>query len=324
MSSLPALPPDIARTVGPLVVGYLFHWGLFGTLTTQVYLYFIAFSTDPRGSKLLVYGVYAAEFVQTVLITQSTVRTFGTGFGNLNAVVDEGNLWFSVLIMSSFIAFVVQAFFAYHINVLSRSYILPGCIFILSLVQLGAGISTGVIAHQSRLITDFVGRGFYTATGTWNGASVACDVLIASGMTYYLTGNKTHWKDARRISKNLVHLVIETGTLTATVSVVNLSLSLLPGKPTYFQASCGVLGGMYSTTMMVVFNRRLKIDGTKAESSEHAATFTDINIRKRQYSTGMAASGGVLVTQDQFTVTVDDWDAVNRKASNDQFNTAGA
>ena len=112
-------------------------------------MYFIAFPGDPWGIQVLVYGVYIAEVIQTILLSQSCFRTFATGFGDINAVIAEGNLWFSVPIMSSCsksksnlesvirillfaVAAVVQAFYAYRISILARSYILPGIILFVS------------------------------------------------------------------------------------------------------------------------------------------------------------------------------------------------
>lgn len=68
-------------------------------------MYFLAFPNDPRWTQILVYGVYISEFTQTILITQEAFRSFALGFGNINAISEEGNLWFSVPIMSSASAF---------------------------------------------------------------------------------------------------------------------------------------------------------------------------------------------------------------------------
>ncbi|KAF8873005.1 hypothetical protein CPB84DRAFT_650814 [Gymnopilus junonius] len=161
------------RTVGPLVVSYLLHWGLFGTLTTQVYLFFIEFPYDSRGLKALVYTAYLAQVAQTFLITESNFRAFGPGYGQVDAVENEETMWFSGFVLSSLIACIVQFFYANHIRTVDPgpgSRILPYCISVLALTQLGGGIATGVIAHQAHLLTNLFGREFYTATWIWNGA----------------------------------------------------------------------------------------------------------------------------------------------------------
>ncbi|KAJ6566768.1 hypothetical protein B0H19DRAFT_912397, partial [Mycena capillaripes] len=43
---------------------YLLHWGLFGTLSLQLYLCYQAFPRDRDFNKWLVYTVYVIEFMQ--------------------------------------------------------------------------------------------------------------------------------------------------------------------------------------------------------------------------------------------------------------------
>ncbi|PPR03487.1 hypothetical protein CVT26_007893 [Gymnopilus dilepis] len=310
MDALPPLPPDVGRTVGPLLLGYLLHWGLFGALSTQVYMYFLAFPNDPRWTQILVYGVYTAEFVQTILITQTAFRSFAPGFGNIESINEEGNLWFTIPIMSSAIACVVQVFYAYRLRILAQSYIVPVIIVVLSLIQLGGGIATGTIAHQSRVFSEFLGTKVYIATGLWNGGSAACDVIIAAGMTYYLSKKRTSWKQTRRIVQKLIRLIIETGTLTATIATINLVLSLLPGKPTYFQTTSGILGKMYSTTMMVVFNSRMRIVG--GETSEEPISSLEATNPRRRSSNGIL--GRVIISREEYTYPMDDWKPTSKTA----------
>ncbi|KAK0495046.1 hypothetical protein EDD18DRAFT_1355050 [Armillaria luteobubalina] len=87
MVPIPAGYP-IEQLSGPLVVGFLLHWGLFGTLSIQLYLYYLAFLEDRKSIKCLVYGVYIIEFVQTMLLTQDTFISFRYGFSDLEALTN--------------------------------------------------------------------------------------------------------------------------------------------------------------------------------------------------------------------------------------------
>ena len=94
----------------------------------------------------MVYGIYAIELVQTILLTVAAFRQFGTGFGNIEALNSTRLLWFAVPILSSIgvlmlsslafffflaafvflqanntVQFVVQTFYAYRIKILVRS-----------------------------------------------------------------------------------------------------------------------------------------------------------------------------------------------------------
>ena len=95
----------------------------------------------------MVYSVYTAELVQTILFTTAAVRQFATGFGNLEALNDIGLLWFAAPILSSTsvltflhlfsltdfsclwadytVACVVQLFYVYRIKILSKSNVIP-------------------------------------------------------------------------------------------------------------------------------------------------------------------------------------------------------
>ena len=62
--------------------------------------YYLAFAKDPPTKKILVYAVYAAELAQTILYTQMAFKEFAAGFGNLAALAEVGNYWFSAPILS--------------------------------------------------------------------------------------------------------------------------------------------------------------------------------------------------------------------------------
>ncbi|KAF8899524.1 hypothetical protein CPB84DRAFT_1144154 [Gymnopilus junonius] len=129
-------------------------------------LFSIEFPYDSRGLKALVYTTYLAQVAQTFLITESDFRAFGLGYGQVDAVENEETMWFSGFVLSSLIACVIQLFYANRIRTAGQgSQILPYCIAILALTQLGGGIATGVIAHQAHLLTNLFGKKFYTATG---------------------------------------------------------------------------------------------------------------------------------------------------------------
>ncbi|KAF8150000.1 hypothetical protein B0H34DRAFT_171529 [Crassisporium funariophilum] len=313
--ALPPIPPDIARTAGPLLVGYLINWGLLGILSTQVYVYYLAFPKDPPRSKFLVYFVYLFEMTQTILLTKTCFDTFATGFGDLNAINHIGVIWFSVPIMSSFVAFVVQGFYAYRISVLGGSRGITGLIMLLALIQLGGGVATGVLGEEALVFTKFLDSRTFISTGFWNGGGALCDVVIAACMTYYLSHRGTNWKPTKDIIRRLIRLIIETGTLTAVMAIVNLILSLLPGRPTYYQATSSSLGKMYSNTMMVVFNSRMKIGRTLDSLDDHSSMATGVEDSMRRPTVALR-HGGVSVTREE--ITLDDWKGTPSKSRRGQ------
>ncbi|KDR66299.1 hypothetical protein GALMADRAFT_81066, partial [Galerina marginata CBS 339.88] len=104
------------------VLGYLFHWGLFGVLCVQVYLFHIAFPKDPLRNKIFVYSVFVLEIVQTVILTEIAFHVFGDGYGDLAVFDRVGLAWFSIPFISGLVAFIAQGFYAFRISILAESY----------------------------------------------------------------------------------------------------------------------------------------------------------------------------------------------------------
>ena len=62
--------------------------------------YYISFPRDRLNSKLLVYGVYLVECIQTALVTHDALRYFGSGFGDLQNLDRVQWLWIDTPILS--------------------------------------------------------------------------------------------------------------------------------------------------------------------------------------------------------------------------------
>ncbi|KAF8881031.1 hypothetical protein CPB84DRAFT_1851677 [Gymnopilus junonius] len=261
-SSFPPLPPGVGSKTGPRLLGYLFNYGLFGILVTQVYLYSLAFPTDPLRNKAFVYTVFILEILQTVVVTVSAFHVFGNGYGNFNAYNAVDLAWLDVPVISGLVAFIAEIFYAYRINVLARSYWVPGLVVILAFLQLGGSIASAVVLKNAGLFSKLLGREYSIVAAFWNGGSALCDLIIAICMTYYLLARGSRSiRSTNLMVKKIVKLVIETGTITAAVAIINLVLSVLPSKPAYYQIPSVILAKVYSNSMMAVLNSRLKLGG---------------------------------------------------------------
>jgi hypothetical protein len=127
-------------------------------------------------------------------------------------------------------------------------------------------------------------------------------------------------KSTQVLLKKIIKLVIETGTLTGTrlypsyditnekpitlaavVAIMILVLAVLPGHPTYFTTPAGILAKVYSNSMMVVLNNRMRI-GTDA----HPETNTIITHLRPDNGTDTYELGqGVLVTREEMVFSCD-------------------
>jgi hypothetical protein len=128
-------------------------------------------------------------------------------------------------------------------------------------------------------------------------------------------------KSTHVLLKKIIRLVIGTGTVTGThlcpsfdvtneksitliaaIAIINLVcavLAVLPSHPFYFTTQIDVMAKVYSNSMMVVLNNRMKID-----TDVHPETNTTVT---RLHSDNLATHGtdafeldeGVLVTREE-------------------------
>lgn len=82
----------------------------------------------------------------------------------------------------------------------------------------------------------------------------------------------------------------------AMVAIVNLVLSVLPSKPSYFLASSLTLGKVYSNSMMAVLNGRMRVDelsdGTTL-TTPSANTGTNSSTTVVRYRNGVVSHAGL-------------------------------
>ena len=112
----------------------------------------MAFPNDPLQSKILVYAVYAAELVQSILLAKKFYQEFAAGFGSFEAIDTSGLLWITVPIISSIgmnhpfflaavvrlptsksVAAVVQIFYAYRIKLFTDNKFIPSVVVLVKI-----------------------------------------------------------------------------------------------------------------------------------------------------------------------------------------------
>ncbi|KAK0454288.1 hypothetical protein EV421DRAFT_1896218 [Armillaria borealis] len=279
----------IEKVSGPLIVAYLLHWGLFGTLSVQLYLYYLAFPMDRKFTKCLVYGIYIVEFVQTMIFTHDAFATFGYGFGDVEALTGMYFNWFTVPIMSAVSACVGQGFYAYRIFILSKSPIVPIFVICVSLTSLVAGIITGVWCFPADNVTELNSPRMSVAVGILCGASALCDIIIAICMTYYLMRSNTGFRRTRMLVTKLIRLTVETGSVTAVVALLSFILFFAFPHQTYYGTPTLIVAKLYANNVYMVLNSRIRIIGgrdTYTSSTDMSITTTMLKDMTSQSTEG--------------------------------------
>ncbi|KAF9444813.1 hypothetical protein P691DRAFT_645290, partial [Macrolepiota fuliginosa MF-IS2] len=93
----------------------------------------------------------------------------------------------------------------------------------------------------------------------FDATSALCDIIIAISMCCCLPKLDSGIQPSTHaVMRRLVRLVIGTGSLTATVAIVDQVLYQTFMHKGYFLAPAFIIAKLYSNSMMVLFNSRLE------------------------------------------------------------------
>ncbi|KAF8197012.1 hypothetical protein BJ912DRAFT_954511 [Pholiota molesta] len=278
--------PNVAAVAGPLYLGTLLNWGLYGILVVQVYIYWTAFPSDQWHTKALVYTLFILDTLQSILLARDGFATFAAGFGDLAQLDNVGLVWFSVPVLAALVSLIVECFFAYRIWVLAgKSYWIPAAVVVTSFTQAVAAILAGVKALEVEKYS-LLHKNARIQITVWHIGSALADVMIAVSMCYYLWKRDTGFKRTHTMIVRLIQLTIETGTATASVAIIDLCLFSAGAGKVYFIAPAFVISKLYANTVVVIFNNRAQI-----VSRSHQSTVTNLTVdntnRVKEATTGI-------------------------------------
>ncbi|PBK91113.1 hypothetical protein ARMGADRAFT_968819 [Armillaria gallica] len=321
MQPVPAGYP-IAELSGPIIVGCLLNWGLFGTLSVQLYLYYLAFPNDRRFVKYLVYGIYVFEFVQTMLVTRRIFVTFGYGFGDMDALTRVDLYSLTVPILGAIVACVGQVFYAYRIFIVSKSRIIPILVICVSFTGSVAAVIFSIYTFQAGYLTEMDTRKMQITAGISCGATALCDILIAICMTYYLMRSTTNFRRTRMLVMKIIRLTIETGSITAVAVLLDVVLFIVVPYQTSYLVLGRLVPKLYANSIYMVLNSRFQIIGgrdTYKSSTDTSITTTMIrdiisqSVEETQYADGTHAQVPVVIISSEVSNDDHEMDQVNDK-----------
>lgn len=288
---VPGVPADITLITGPLLLGYLFNWGLFGILVLQVYIYHLSFPNDSRVIKTLVYSLFFVDCVQTALTTHNAWHFLSKGWGDISVLTNPGWSWIAVPLLSGIVSATVQLFFAWRIWVLSKSVPLAGLIVCIALTQGTCAMYSGI---RFEIIDDVakIASLFPTAT-IWLGGSALCDFIITISMVTFLARASTGFSQTDSVITKLIRMTVETGLVTTTAAITELILFLVYEHNNLHMIPALALAKLYTNTLLATFNSR-----SLAFSSSNP---TDAD-RSTHYA-GNEWRRGQVVTKDRVQIT---------------------
>ncbi|KAJ7243160.1 hypothetical protein B0H12DRAFT_1325863 [Mycena haematopus] len=230
------------------------NWALLGTLTVQVYIYYLAFPNDLQVSKIVVGFVVVTEILQTLGDSRDTIQLFGAGkdFTSLFRIPDD-----TYCVFGNPVACVGQMFFAWRIFIIARSLYVPAVIAVVTIFQLGAGIWTGVEIIRANEFS----RIRRLTTEAWLSATSAADLIIVASMVFYLLKAKQPELKSKTKATlaRIIKITVETGVLCALCAITILYLFVAFNGNNYHLGLCIWLSKVYSNSILAILNSRAKI-----------------------------------------------------------------
>ncbi|KAJ7893300.1 hypothetical protein B0H14DRAFT_3427385 [Mycena olivaceomarginata] len=142
----PAVIPgiDVPLLTGPLVLGYMWGYCLYGMLIVQVYLYSEMFPKDKIGIKALVYFLFLLETAFTIFTTIAAWDAYGPGWGDTGTLLKQDWSWEPLPAFNGVLAAMAQSFYIWRIWTLTKSIWVPILIGCVMLTQMTAAFYVSI------------------------------------------------------------------------------------------------------------------------------------------------------------------------------------
>ncbi|KAF5363610.1 hypothetical protein D9756_000920 [Leucocoprinus leucothites] len=254
----------------PALFGYCIDIFLYGILTVQTYLYYLAFPHDKRLTKAVVYFVYIAGMLQSAVALYDFYTLFCTADGNQwlegKDVHRFGLMWLVLPVCGSLITAVVQLLYAHRIYTISASRLCAAIVAVLASLQFIIGIISAGLVYAPRKLEAVAPFPTFDEPGyilllVGVVFEAICDTFIAIFMTSFILGQ---FRGASKSTQVLVtkskRLVFETGIMTAVTAICYAVLSFLH-KDHWYLIPGLALGKFSGTAMLVLLNNRFVILG---------------------------------------------------------------
>ncbi|KAJ7761122.1 hypothetical protein B0H16DRAFT_560326 [Mycena metata] len=251
---------DVALLTGPLVLGYMWSYCLYGILIVQVYTYSESYSRDRAGIKAVVWGMFILETVFTLFITIAAWNQYGLGWGDTDTLVIIDWSWEPLPALNGVLAGMAQMFYTWRIWSLTKQPWLPAIISLVVLTQVTVAFYYGIVVSVE-------GRGvdkLFALTPeitVWLTSTAAADLLITFSLVWIFSRQKQRSTFPRTFGmiNTLIRYSVETGAITSLGAIVEVTLWLTSHQWNIHFIFFLVLGKLYSNMLLATLNARAPI-----------------------------------------------------------------
>ncbi|KAJ7770633.1 hypothetical protein B0H16DRAFT_1516131 [Mycena metata] len=253
---------NLAYFTGPIVLGYMFSFGLYGMLVVQLYVYSQNFPKDRTGIKAVVWTIFVLETLFTFFTIIGAWLFFGQGWGDTELLTHFDWSWAPLPFFNGIIETLAQGFYVWRIWSLTKSIWMP---IIISLVMVVQGFAWLYYAIKVDAAGEVFTKLFELTSEItlWLTSSAACDVIITLTLVFILS-RRRQTSTSRHTSgliNKMIRFSIETGTITSLAAICEVTLWLACKQYNFHLIFFLILGKLYSNVLLATLNCRVPNDG---------------------------------------------------------------
>ncbi|KII91873.1 hypothetical protein PLICRDRAFT_524484 [Plicaturopsis crispa FD-325 SS-3] len=218
---MPASPA--ANLHGPALIGIFFNCILYGACLMQTVRYFETYTKDPTWIKVYVGVLMVADTLNSIFSIYWIYNVLVDNFMNIEALLTLPWPLAADPALVGIVAFMVQAFFAWRVRVITQNSYIAGAIFCCSLVTLVGGVTFAVffqfLGDVQTLATKPIAR---TLAIVWLVPAAVADVSITTALSWHLRRRRTGFSATDSAITRIVRLTVQNGALTTIIALLDL------------------------------------------------------------------------------------------------------
>lgn len=244
-------------TLGPALVGTTLASCLFGCSVIQTFGYYRQFPSDSTIIKTLVATIMLLTLVHIVCVIYWTWMVTVAVFGKPNEVTIFTPSRGANLVITPFICYLVQLFFAFRLYRFSGSWLLAIVCSVLGGISfIGTLVDAARALNRQSLGGNMNAQYWLTILTLVSGAT--CDLIITAGLVFHLRKQCAKTKISRTIDllDKLTVWSIETGLVTSINAVLVTVFFSLQQTTFIWSALYIILADVYTNTFLAALNSR--------------------------------------------------------------------
>ncbi|KAI0677751.1 hypothetical protein C8Q78DRAFT_1074428 [Trametes maxima] len=261
------------------IIGFTIATTIYGITVLQTFMYFRKYTKDRLYLKLMVGVLYVLDTLGTILVSHSLYTYFVLNFRNPAKDIDL--IWSFSLEngVTALITVLVQCYFAECLWRFSRgNKILVAAIVFCALASFGLGLETTAHLFIVKAASSLGSREVLIIGGLVQGFAALCDILITTGLCYYLQTGRSGIKSTDNLVDRLLIYAINRGALTTIVQICFLVLNVSAPGHAYFIPFHMIVSKLYVNALLATLNVRssLAYTGNEVEVDQTSIMFNTV------------------------------------------------